>query len=77
MGNKCYAAFTEMTPSEPGVYVGFTNLYEMEDGRVRLTIRQRGDSQAPYATLYMSRAEAIKFLNEALLGLLKDVVVPQ
>ena len=66
MSNKCLSAFTEMTPSEPGVYVGFTNLYEMEDGRIRLSIRERGTHNAPYATVYMSKDETIKYLSNAL-----------
>lgn len=74
MSDRCMSAWTALTPSEPGVYVEFTNIYEMDDGRIRFTIRQRGDSNAPYATLYMSKAEAIKYLNDALLGLLKDTV---
>lgn len=75
MSDRCMSAWTALTPSEPGVYVEFTNIYEMEDGRIRFTIRQRGGVHAPYATLYMSKDQAIKHLNDALTALTGDTVV--
>lgn len=66
---RCYAAFTEMTPSEPGVYVGFTNMYETDDGQVRLTIRERGMHPTTFANLFMTKEQATTFLTEALASL--------
>lgn len=43
-------AYTE-DQQPAGVYVGYFCMQQLEDGSIRVTIRERGDGAAPHASL--------------------------
>ena len=52
MVNKCLDAYTEtLDMVQLGEYVGYMNISRLDNGNVRLIVRQRGKGKPPECTL--------------------------
>ncbi len=65
--NQCIAAHTDATPTAPGTVVGYINVYDLENGNVRVSIRAESDADsAEVVSLQMSDEQWDDFITTAM-----------